>query len=301
MEGLVREHLAALHDVLAPYSSELLDLLVFADTNRGEVVMPDFPEAEPAQLAHWRRLRDMLLTGAGTWRKSITVKEGFPADKTGEAPRRKAQLKAILSDLADVPGLESLLADVTSCPRFAASNQVLGGCCRGLHLSRLLPVLAAQLLLVFRRRGVVDYSQLAQSALQALGEEAPTDLALRIDYSLEHILVDEFQDTSNDQYDLLGKLTRGWGEHNAQNPGAPRTLFIVSKSMQSILRLSREYRPVPVRARREGFNGVASSLSYQAILAARRGGMGQPHLCRGLSRAGGYRRGGRLQSRHRDA
>lgn len=255
VEELVREHLSSLHDVLAPYGSELLDLLVFADTNRGETPMSAFPQPRPSELAHWRRLRDILLTGTGTWRKNFTVREGFPADKKGEAPERTARIKSIVSDLAGVPELEPLLADVATLPAIAAGDrswQLV------LHLSRLLPVLAAQLLLVFRRRGVVDYSQLAQSALQALGDdEAPTELALRIDYSLEHILVDEFQDTSIDQFDLLRKLTRGWGDYNAQNPKAPRTLFIVGDAMQSIYGFRDANVGLFIRARREGFNGVA--------------------------------------------
>ena len=104
-----------------------------------------------------------------------------------------------------------------------------------LHLSRLLPTLAALLLLVFQKRGVVDHSQVAQSALFALGDDdAPTDLALRLDYQIDHILVDEFQDTAITQYELLQKLTRGWGEYNEQNPLTPRTLMIVGDAMQSI-------------------------------------------------------------------
>ena len=58
------------------------------------------------------------------------------------------------------------------------------------------------------------------SAEAALGtDEEPTDLALRLDYQLAHILVDEFQDTSQGQYRLLEKLCRGWSEHNQSTLG----------------------------------------------------------------------------------
>src|SRR6478736_7261896 len=43
-----------------------------------------------------------------------------------------------------------------------------------------------------------------------------------------HILVDEFQDTSRDQYDLLRTLTQDWSS------GDGRTLFVVGDPMQSI-------------------------------------------------------------------
>jgi ATP-dependent exoDNAse (exonuclease V) beta subunit len=57
----------------------------------------------------------------------------------------------------------------------------------------------------------VDFSEVAQAALRALGDpEAPTDLALALDYRIRHLLIDEFQDTSISQYDLVTKLTTGW-------------------------------------------------------------------------------------------
>ncbi len=145
----------------------------------------------------------------------MTVREGFPSGR-GEPQQRKDQLHTILSRLQQVPGLQAKLAAVQTLPEIEAASvswQVV------LHLSRLLPTLAAQLLLVFQKRGVVDHNQVAQSALFALGDDdAPTDLALRLDYQIEHILVDEFQDTAITQYELLYKLTRGWGEYNEQYP-----------------------------------------------------------------------------------
>ena len=63
---------------------------------------------------------------------------------------------------------------------------------------------AAHLELVFSEQGQVDFPALAQAAIRALGEsEAPTDLALALDYRIRHLLMDEFQDTSLNQYELL--------------------------------------------------------------------------------------------------
>jgi ATP-dependent exoDNAse (exonuclease V) beta subunit len=53
-------------------------------------------------------------------------------------------------------------------------------------------------------------------------------LAERLGTRIRHILVDEFQDTSREQYDLLLTLTQDWSE------GDGRTLFLVGDPMQSI-------------------------------------------------------------------
>src|SRR3954471_22775156 len=97
-------------------------------------------------------------------------------------------------------------------------------------LALLFPALA-QLKVLFAERGQADFTEFAHGALRALGgADEPTDLLLSIDRKLSHILVDEFQDTSLSQYELLAKLTSGWSE------GDGRTLFVVGDPMQSIYR-----------------------------------------------------------------
>ncbi|NQX87613.1 MAG: UvrD-helicase domain-containing protein [Halioglobus sp.] len=255
-EGLVREALRELSGMLAPYREDILELQRFAAENLGTVQLREFPQCEVSELADWRRVRSLLMTHEGSWRKprGINKHAGFPADKTEEAQRRKAQVQRLLSDLIDDAVLEQRLAAVAILPEIdkgsAAWELVLS-------LSRLLPALTARLLLVFSRHGAVDYSQLSQSALHALGEDdAPTDLALRLDYRIEHILVDEFQDTSINQYELLRKLTRGWGEYNDVNPETPRTLLVVGDAQQSIYGFRDANVSLFQRVAERGFNGV---------------------------------------------
>ena len=98
-------------------------------------------------------------------------------------------------------------------------------------LLELLPAAVAELQVVFQTQGKADYVEIALRALRALGTaDEPTDLALAFDYRLQHILVDEFQDTSFSQLDLLERLTGGWAD------GDGRTLFCVGDPMQSIYR-----------------------------------------------------------------
>jgi ATP-dependent helicase/nuclease subunit A len=82
---------------------------------------------------------------------------------------------------------------------------------------------------VFREEGIVDFQQITRAATLALGEpEAPSDLLYSLDYRIEHILVDEFQDTSRAQHELLKALTGQWSD------GDGRTLFLVGDPVQSI-------------------------------------------------------------------
>jgi ATP-dependent helicase/nuclease subunit A len=82
---------------------------------------------------------------------------------------------------------------------------------------------------VFAERGEVDYTEVALAAKAALGDEGhPTDLAFHLGYQIQHLLVDEFQDTSVSQTELLERLIQAW------SPESGATLFVVGDPMQSI-------------------------------------------------------------------
>jgi ATP-dependent exoDNAse (exonuclease V) beta subunit len=181
------------------------------------------PPADAAELSCWRAVADLLLVKAGGWRKRLDKKIGFPAGKSPDKARMEAVLGA-LSEQAD-PGA---LHRVRTLPEPAYDDarwEILA------HLLALLPVCAAALDVAFAARGESDYVGVARAALDALGTpEEPNDLALALDCRISHLLVDEFQDTSQAQVELLERLTAGW------SPGDGRTLFCVGDPMQSIYR-----------------------------------------------------------------
>jgi len=97
------------------------------------------------------------------------------------------------------------------------------------EVAQVLVLAAAELDQVFREQGAADFAAVSLGALRALGSaEAPSDLGLRLDYRLQHILVDEFQDTSSAQLELVRLLTAGW------QMGDGRSVFCVGDPMQSI-------------------------------------------------------------------
>ncbi len=186
-------------------------------------VFEDYREGDALSLAHWRSLSHLLLTGAA-FRKKVDKRLGFEAKN--ENTRRFHQF---LREVADDWQLLELLINTKTLPEVHFSDADWG---QLIALEKVLKALAALLQLRFRATGECDHSEVTQRANLALQElENPTDLGLRMDAHLQHILVDEFQDTSHGQIELLRKLTTGWDETQES-----KTLFLVGDPMQSIYR-----------------------------------------------------------------
>ena len=73
------------------------------------------------------------------------------------------------------------------------------------HMLVILRYAVAELRLVFAERGVVDFVELGLAARQVLRDDEgePSELAADVAARWPHLLVDEFQDTSRSQYELL--------------------------------------------------------------------------------------------------
>ena len=240
---------------LARFAAHNLRAAGGAEAIAASLDLTAFPDGAPTSLAAWRGMADFLLTKDGDWRKQVNVKNGFPApsatkDAAGKAHliEMKDRMGALLTRLRDKDELRNGLHAVRELPPLTYDEDqwsVLQA------LLALLPVAVAQLRLIFQEHGHVDFTEVAQAALWALGEpDHPTDLALALDYRVQHILVDEFQDTSLSQYELLERLTAGWVE------GDGRTLFAVGDPMQSIYRFREAEVGLYLHARRVGIGGV---------------------------------------------
>ncbi len=181
-------------------------------------------DAAAGSLAGWKRLAFLSRTDKG-WRVQITARL---LGAEFEDPALRARLKEAIARLKETAGAGELLAELDGLPTAAlrpGDAQALAA------LSRVLARAAAQLQQQFAQAGRVDYTFIMGAAREALAEAGePTALALRTGLSLRHVLVDEFQDTSLAQFQLLATLTASW------EPGDGRTLFVVGDPMQSIYR-----------------------------------------------------------------
>ena len=224
LERLVRHQLAELRSQFVPdVASEIARLLEFRQ----------FPGADPGDLPLWNRVADLLLTKDGRWRKRFD--HGYRQQALVAAVQPDQRLRELLHAARRLPA-----AQFTDS-QWQAMQAVVS----------VLKLAVAELQLVFRERGSVDFAELAIRASEALGRlDSPTDLALGLGHKIQHILVDEFQDTSFTQFELLEKLTVGW------EPGDGRTLFLVGDPMQSIYRFREADVSLFLKAREDGIGSI---------------------------------------------
>ncbi len=240
LRDTIAEKLNELTELLLPIGSDLAILMDYAAgnllANNREAPLTScagitgLPPCDHTQTEQWLGLVQLLLTDKGEYRsdRGISITLGFPTAKADPefGDLRKQQLRETLAWCRQQEGLRDLLIDTRYLPTACYSDQqwaVLNA------LTSLMPALAANLSLYFKQQGCSDFTEITFAALRALStDEVPTDLAMKLDYRLRHILIDEFQDTSSIQYLILRHLIAEW------TPGDGRTLFIVGDGMQSL-------------------------------------------------------------------
>jgi ATP-dependent exoDNAse (exonuclease V) beta subunit len=222
--------------------AELVDLQRYAAANLAEATdsaqlsrdlaacadAGGLPPPIAAEHDRWRALANWLLVSKNPQFR-VAKAQGFPAiGKSPERRMRNEAMCALLADLAAIDGLADALHDARRLPGPSYADDAWAFI---EVLLQILPRVAAELTLTFRAAGTIDFTQGLLAALEALGDDDnPSDLLLKLDYRISHLLVDEFQDTSYSQLDLIRRVTAGW------QPGDGRTVFAVGDPMQSIYR-----------------------------------------------------------------
>ncbi len=181
----------------------------------------------------WRLFADFILTSQNTVRKRATKDIGIAPLTSASNKHEKETLKLLkleadnfFSQMQTQSYFVSLLIMLRHMPnKFYSDLEWLAL----KNIIEVMPIAAAYLNIAFERHAECDFIAVNMACMEALGPaNSHSDLAISIANKLNHILVDEFQDTSLSQLELLKKLTIGWDEHDK------KSLFLVGDPMQSI-------------------------------------------------------------------
>jgi ATP-dependent exoDNAse (exonuclease V) beta subunit len=204
-----------------------------------EVGVPGAAAGTAERLQQMRALATLGLTEKDEARRTLDVRLGFNARSDA-----KQQGLAWLETLASAPQCIDALRRARQLPD-PALTATDGEALEALVV--LLQYSAAQLLVVFAEHDQCDHAAMSAAARQALGigdDSAPAALA-EVEL-VHHVLVDEFQDTSIEQFELLRGLVAPWQQ------GEPRSLFLVGDPMQSIYQFREAEVALFIRARDRG-------------------------------------------------
>lgn len=231
----VRRVLGRAHDLLTStplLAEELLRLANFACANGNSKVstlagIKALPSPDSLPLEHWRCICGFLLTGEGEWRKRVQAPDGFPPGTAGtENKANKDAMAKLLAQFTQMPQLLQTLRAVRELP-LPRYDEHQWETLR--HLFMTLRYAAAELRIIFAEQNVVDFTELGIAAREVLSDEdAGPDRLLALSGNIRHLLIDEFQDTSRSQHELVKLLVQAWDQ------GDGRTCFMVGDPMQSI-------------------------------------------------------------------
>jgi ATP-dependent exoDNAse (exonuclease V) beta subunit len=191
---------------------------------------------------------NLLLTNDGCFRQRVDKSDGFPAECKSE----KRRVENLIARLAAVPSLETALKDVRALPpaRYTEEDWRIVRAC-----FTLLRQAVGELKAVFAETGTIDFIEVAQIAMLMLqGEDGfPSDATRAVAEGIRHLLVDEFQDTSRRQFELINSLINAWPDQSE------RTLFVVGDPMQSIYFFRDADAELFARVRNRGFESPDSA------------------------------------------
>lgn len=184
------------------------------DMERGQMLAKWLSSTQTERLAFFEAYCDVFLTGKGELRKTLITK-GAAADSLGAI------------DVLTVEG-ERMLRTARKV-RAAVTLQSTHA------LLRIGKSLLDSYDRQKRNQAVLDYDDLILKTRDLLTHESVPWVLYKLDGGIEHVLVDEAQDTNPDQWRVIEALTQeffvGDGVHDGENP---RTIFAVGDVKQSI-------------------------------------------------------------------
>ncbi len=194
-----------------------------------------------------RRLYEMLKAGGGAkasrerleawlncvsderdalWNDIFLTASGAPRKLGGIAPKKA---------LDEWPELESLIAgEHARLDAAADAERAAASIAATVPLMQLAYMVEEELTAAKRRRGVIDYDEQIETAMNLVRSgSAAAWVRYKLDEGIDHVMVDEAQDTSPPQWQLVEALTEEFFAGRSAKE-VHRTLFVVGDEKQSI-------------------------------------------------------------------
>lgn len=252
------------------------------DIVNAELMQPwwEAPAAERRQ--HWPKYRQIWCKTDGEPRQRIVTNKVTKSDSSVE---------------------DALLEEQQRCMEYEAKIRAL----RTAQFTKAAIVIVDSMLSIYSRLKLIhqalDYDDLILLALRLLQREGVAPWVLyKLDGGLDHVLIDEAQDTSPEQWALVDKLVDEFfsGENAYTERLVTRTLFVVGDEKQSIYSfqgaapkafgLKRHYFAERAMAAKADFRTVALGMSFRsasAVLQVVDKVISQPHVQAGMIFQGG--------------
>lgn len=222
-----RDAVARLGDRLSGLQREVSQLIEadVLDDPRAAILARDLrriselADAEPSTVRAWLdRLRDAFLTSSGSVRRTFRLRTSASSAERRRYRQAAARVAPYVHDV-----VQAFDRDV---------NAVMARA-----VQRVFGVVIAEYQRALRARALLDFSDVLQRALDLLRQmDEFAQSRYRLESRYHHVLVDEFQDTSRAQWELVSLLVQSWGEGSGlvEDAPLPPSVFVVGDRKQSI-------------------------------------------------------------------
>lgn len=163
---------------------------------------------------------------------SLSIAEAAFLTKTGTRKKRFPTKSTQTQAAHLLPQLEELIERVEQARQARLAIEAAE---RTVALHRFAGRFAQLYTNAKQRRGWLDFDDLIQKARHLLSDKDVSAWVLyRLDGGIDHILVDEAQDTSPTQWDVIRRLAEEFSSGEGARADVTRTIFVVGDKKQSI-------------------------------------------------------------------